>query len=126
MPSNPLNQDDLFLYGKTQNYPSRRFLATSPNGSSQFAYYDIDTYITGLGYIKSTPTWIQLVTGYKVGTTPTFLATIATGDVYEYTFETASSDVTYYRHIGTTEDAFYENFNGTNLTDFIVKKETLI
>lgn len=130
MPSNPLTDKEIYELSLKKQLPSKRFFATNPTNPSSMGYYDIDTYITGLGYIKSTPTltatWIQLVTGYKVGTIPTFLATIVTGDVYSYTFETDTTDVIYYRHIGVTEDAFYENFDGTNLTDFIVKKETLI
>jgi len=41
--------------------------------------------------------WMTLVRGYK--TTPTLLATIGTGEVYSYVYETTGTDVTYYRYI---------------------------
>lgn len=124
MPSNPLTNEEIINYGKLLNYPTGIFFATNPNTPSGMGWYDIDNYITGLGYIKSlAPTWIQLVTGYKVGTEPTLIVSLPTGDVYEYTFETASADVTYYRRIGATEDAFYRDFDGTNLTNIITIRE---
>jgi len=58
--------------------------------------------------------WMTLVRGYT--TTPTLCATIAGGDVYNYTYNSSPSNVIYYRYIATngSEDSFYTYFNGTN------------
>jgi len=58
--------------------------------------------------------WMTLVRGYT--TTPTLCATIAGGDVYNYTYNSSPSNVIYYRYIATNggEDSFYTYFNGTN------------
>lgn len=69
--------------------------------------------------------WIGLATGWK--TTPSFNSTIAAGDVWDYVFETAGGDVTYYRLVPspyvTENDAFYDTFSGGNLSGLIVSRE---
>lgn len=66
--------------------------------------------------------WISLVTGYS--TEPTLNSTIATGDVYNYTFTTGVGTVTYYRLVpsGSADDAFYTTFSGGALSGLISKK----
>ena len=70
--------------------------------------------------------WMTLVRGYK--TTPTLLATIGTGEVYSYVYETTGTDVTYYRYIATdgSEDSFYGNFSNPTLSNLIAKKAIIL
>ena len=64
--------------------------------------------------------WNFLVAKWSVE--PTELATIASGVVWEYTLEST----TRYRLVPTpyspTQDAFYEDFDGTNLTNLITTR----
>jgi len=65
-------------------------------------------------------TWDYLVQNWSVE--PTLNATVASGDVYNYT----QGDVTRYRIVpepyDATEDHFYSDFNGTALSGFIVAR----
>ena len=70
--------------------------------------------------------WMALVRGYKV--IPTFNATIVSGDVYDYVYETSGPDVTYYRYIASdgSIDGFYSMFDGSSVTDLIAEKKITI
>lgn len=52
MPSNPLTDKEIFDLSIKNNLPSKRFFATHPSNSSKMGYYDIDAYMSFLGYIK--------------------------------------------------------------------------
>lgn len=69
------------------------------------------------------PTWIDLATGWNVE--PVFNTALAGGDVYTYTYD---GPATYYRYIATdgSIDAFYDNFDGVNLTDLVKEKKITI
>jgi hypothetical protein len=75
---------------------------------------------------KTVVDWMTLVRGYN--TTPTLLATITTGDVYTYIYNSASSNITYYRYIATdgTVDAFYTYFAGNTLSGLVASKSITI
>lgn len=60
--------------------------------------------------------WIDYVTSYV--TTPIQLATIASGDVFQYDY----SNRTLYRLVGTTDDAFYSNWDGVDVSGIISSK----
>ncbi len=66
--------------------------------------------------------WMTLVRGYN--TTPTLCATITTGDVYTYTYDSSPSNITYYRYIATngSEDSFYTYFFGASLSGLVASK----
>ena len=70
--------------------------------------------------------WMTLVRGYN--TTPTLLATIATGDVHTYVYNSSPSNVTYYRYIATdgTVDAFYTYYSGSTLSGLVASKSITI
>jgi hypothetical protein len=84
------------------------------------------TYVTLTGTQtlknKTVVDWMTLVRGYN--TTPTLLATIGTGDVYTYVYNSSPSNITYYRYIATDgrTDAFYTSFNGTSLSGLVASK----
>jgi hypothetical protein len=88
------------------------------------------TYVTLTGTQKLTNKtvvdWMTLVRGYN--TTPTLCATITTGDVYTYNYNSSPSNITYYRFIATdgTVDAFYTSFNGTSLSGLVASKSIII
>lgn len=88
------------------------------------------TYVTLTGTQtlknKTVVDWITLVRGYN--TTPTLLATIGTGDVYTYVYNSSPSNITYYRYIATdgTVDAFYTYFSGTSLSGLVASKSITI
>lgn len=68
--------------------------------------------------------WMSLATGYSQE--PVLHATIASGEVYLYTYEDEQGNETnLYRFIRTdlTLDAFYSGFDGTNLSGFITQKQ---
>jgi len=71
---------------------------------------------------KTVIDWMTLVRGYN--TTPTLLATIGTGDVYTYIYNSSPSNITYYRYIATdgSEDSFYTYFSGTSLSGLVASK----
>ena len=64
-------------------------------------------------------TWINYAVGFS--TIPTLTSTIATGDVYTYTY---TSDPTLYRLVpsGTELDAFYDTFSGGVLSGLVATK----
>lgn len=66
--------------------------------------------------IQDTFSWIDYATGYS--SIPTFVETVPSGDVYEYTYGTA----TLYRLVATTEDSFYETFVTPNLSNLVISK----
>lgn len=70
--------------------------------------------------------WMTLVRGYN--TTPTLLATITTGDVYTYVYNSSPSNVTYYRYIATdgSVDAFYTYYSGSTLSGLVASKSITI
>ncbi len=84
------------------------------------------TYVTLTGTQtltnKTVVDWMTLVRGYN--TTPTLLATIGTGDVYTYIYNSSPSNITYYRYIATdgTVDAFYTYFAGNTLSGLVASK----
>lgn len=88
------------------------------------------TYVTLTGTQKlenkTVVDWMTLVRGYN--TTPTLLATIATGDVYTYVYNSSPSNVTYYRYIATdgTVDAFYTYYSGSTLSGLVASKSITI
>ena len=75
---------------------------------------------------KTVIDWMTLVRGYN--TTPTLCATIATGDVYTYVYNSSPSNVTYYRYIATdgSVDAFYTYYSGSTLSGLVASKSITI
>jgi hypothetical protein len=75
---------------------------------------------------KTVIDWMTLVRGYN--TTPTLLATIGTGDVYTYVYNSSPSNVTYYRYIATdgSVDAFYTYYSGSTLSGLVASKSITI
>ena len=75
---------------------------------------------------KTVIDWMTLVRGYN--TTPTLCATIATGDVYTYVYNSSPSNVTYYRYIATDNsiDAFYTYYSGSTLSGLVASKSITI
>jgi hypothetical protein len=71
---------------------------------------------------KTVVDWMTLVRGYN--TTPILLATIASGDVYTYVYNSSPSNITYYRYIANdgSEDSFYSSFNGTIVSGLVASK----
>ena len=84
------------------------------------------TYVTLTGTQtlknKTVVDWMTLVRGYN--TTPTLCATIVTGDVYTYIYNSTPSNITYYRYIATdgSIDAFYTYFSGAALSGLVASK----
>ena len=88
--------------------------------------YQIDGEEAGIYIFKNgnwespTFTWTYLYTKWSVE--PTLNTTITGGDVYNYTLD----GTTRYRFVPTIydpkQDAFYSNFDGTNLTGLITTK----
>jgi hypothetical protein len=69
--------------------------------------------------------WMTLVRGYNI--TPTLCATIATGTVYTYIYNSSPFNVTYYRYIATDNslDAFYTYFSGVSTLSGLVAKKSI-
>ena len=95
------------------------------NVSSNSATY---ATLTGTQTLKNKTVvdWMTLVRGYN--TIPTLLATIGTGDVYTYVYNSSPSNITYYRFISTdgSTDAFYSYFSGTSLSGLVASKSITI
>lgn len=74
-------------------------------------------------YLKS---WINLATGWS--TEPTLNKTIASGDVYNYVFKTATGTATLYRLVpsGSADDAFYSTFSNDVLSNLVATKPITI
>ena len=75
-----------------------------------------DTVVVSSG--DEVSNWIDYATGF--GSDPVLTQTIATGDVYTYTY----SNGTLYRLVpsGSEQDAFYRVFSGGVLSDLVVTK----
>ena len=82
-------------------------------------------YFNGTEWVESegqsqAATWEYLA--YNWSEEPTIITTISSGDVYEYKLD----DSTRYRLVPSpydaTQDAFYSNFDGTNLTNLITAR----
>jgi len=88
------------------------------------------TYVTLTGTQtlknKTVVDWMTLVRGYN--TTPALCATITTGDVYTYVYNSSPTNLTYYRYIATdgTLDAFYTYFSGSTLSGLVASKSITI
>lgn len=65
---------------------------------------------------KTTYTWIDYASGFT--SVPTFVETVAAGDVYQYTY----GGTTLYRLVGTTEDSFYQTFSSPDLSNLVISR----
>lgn len=74
----------------------------------------------GGGGVVTKRGWIEFATGFS--SPPTLTATIADGDVYEYTYGTK----VLYRLVGSTQDTFYENFANNTLTGVVAGKQLIL
>lgn len=70
--------------------------------------------------------WMALIRGYK--TVPVFNTDISFGKVYDYTYQTSTTDVVYYRYIALdgSLDAFYTMFDGSNVAGLITEKKIIL
>ena len=86
-------------------------------------HYGDGSKLTGITRVLD---WMTLVRGYN--TTPTLCATIVTGDVYTYVYNSSPSNVTYYRYIATdgSVDAFYTYYSGSTLSGLVASKSITI
>ena len=86
-------------------------------------HYGDGSKLTGITRVLD---WMTLVRGYN--TTPTLCATIVTGDVYTYIYNSTPSNITYYRYIATdgSIDAFYTYFSGSTLSGLVASKSISI
>ena len=88
------------------------------------------TYVTLTGTQKlenkTVVDWMTLVRGYNA--IPTLLATIPTGEVYTYVYNSSPSNVTYYRYIATdgSADEFYSSFSGVTLSGLVASKSIIL
>ena len=82
--------------------------------SSQKILQEISDATAGIGV--GDPTWINYAVGFSA--LPTFLETVAAGDVWEYTY----SFGTLYRVIGPTDDEFYQNYTSPTPSNLVAKK----
>lgn len=80
--------------------------------AAQATYASISSTIDS----KRTYTWIDYAAGFT--SPPTFLETVASGDVYEYPY----GAVTLYRLVGTTEDSFYQEFSSPDLSNLVITR----
>lgn len=73
--------------------------------------------------VSDFPTWTDLAVGWNAE--PAFNTALAGGDVYTYTYDTG---ITYYRYIANNGsiDAFYDDFDGVNLTNLVKEKKITI
>ena len=73
---------------------------------------------SGIQTKKETFTWVDYVTNWS--STPTFLETIAEGDVYEYPYE----NDTLYRVISSSPytDKFYSSFANSEVNGFVISR----
>lgn len=70
----------------------------------------------GITSADQTYTWIDYASGFT--STPTFVETIASGDVYSYVY----GSTTLYRLVGTSEDSFYESFSSPTLSGLVISR----
>jgi hypothetical protein len=75
---------------------------------------------------KTVVDWMTLVRGYN--TTPILTATIPTGEVYSYVYNSSPSNITYYRYIATdgSEDAFYSSLSGSTVSGLVARKSIIL
>jgi hypothetical protein len=113
-----ITPDGKLLAGKVALLTTLADLATGAKGDPGAPGLD------GLDGASPTIDWIHYIgnTTYQGVTT-----VIASGDVFTYLYEPTGATV--YRHVTTlltgaypTEDAFYSNFDGTNLSNIIVSR----
>ena len=86
-------------------------------------HYGDGSNLTGITKVLD---WMTLVRGYN--TIPTLLATIGSGDVYTYVYNSTPSNITYYRFIATdgNTDAFYTYFSGSALSGLVARKSIVL
>lgn len=70
----------------------------------------------GITSADQTYTWIDYASGFT--SNPTFVETIASGDVYSYVY----GSTTLYRLVGTSEDSFYESFSSPTLSGLVISR----
>lgn len=70
----------------------------------------------GITNADETYTWIDYASGFT--STPTFVETIASGDVYSYVY----GSTTLYRLVGTSEDSFYRSFSSPTLSGLVISR----
>ena len=88
-----------------------------PNQYGQFVKFNMtNQYISGGGGKK----WIDYATGFS--SDPVLLETIAEGDVYSYTYGSA----TLYRIIGVSSDNFYQNYSAGSFSGLVAEKAITI
>lgn len=114
----------------TSDGSSIRFTNSISSSAISGTFYGDGTRLTGVATLtgtqklenKTVVDWMTLVRGYN--TTPTLCATITTGDVYTYVYNSSPSNVTYYRYIASdgSVDAFYTYFSGSTLTGIVASK----
>jgi hypothetical protein len=106
--------------------PSTYFNSVELYNKSDKTHGHLISDIVGLGTIldgkQSKVNWLFLATSFS--SIPTLLATVVSGDVYEYKYN--NNTVTYYRLVPSSSsniDSFYQNFNGTEAYGLIVTKQ---
>jgi len=66
--------------------------------------------------------WLTFATAFS--STPTLTATLVSGEVYTYLYN--NDTFTLYRHITTSSDTFYTDFDGTTLSGLVSSKQITI
>lgn len=99
-PTSPTN-------GQLFTSSGRNFVYTEPPG----VWESVDAES-----IPGFQTWINYAVGFD--SLPTFLETVAAGDVWQYTY----SFGTLYRVIGPTDDEFYQNYTSPNPSNLVARK----
>jgi hypothetical protein len=66
--------------------------------------------------------WVAYVANFDPANPPTFVETIAAGDVYQYTY----ANGTLYRLIGSANDEFYTTFVSPNISGLVVGRAATI
>jgi len=111
------------VYSTTNNLSSNWNIAHNTATTYQAVS---STYVTLSGTQtltnKTVVDWMTLVRGYNIA--PTLLATIGTGEVYSYVYNSSPTNKTYYRFISTngSTDAFYTTWNGTAVSGLVASK----
>jgi hypothetical protein len=116
--------------------PSLTALSIFSNGESIFGNLTVNGNVTATqgtftSSVSSTKIygtlidWMTLVRGYN--TTPSLCATIASGDVYKYVYDSSPSNTIYYRYIATdgSIDGFYTYFSGVSTLSGLVAKKSI-
>jgi hypothetical protein len=87
--------------------------------NGETSIYNSMTTSSGTGsdvVAQETYTWIDYAAGFS--SDPTFVETIASGDVYQYTY----GSTTLYRLVGTSEDSFYSGFSSPTLSGLVISR----